>query len=100
MDGHCLFAAVLLGVALAGRRPVLGGVVRVGGGSVSVVSRFFVVAGLVVLGGFGVVGGGLGVVGGGMLVAFGGFLRHGVGNFTAPISGAHRKTASCLMSNA
>ena len=83
MEGRCLFAAVLLGVALAGRRPVLGGVVRVGGGGVGVVSCFFVVAGLVVLGGLSVVLGGLGVVGGGVLVAFSGFLPHGVGNFTA-----------------
>ena len=61
-----LLAAVVFGVCLPCVRGVLRGVVDVGG--------FFVVAGLVVLGGFGVVLGGLRVVGGGVLVVFGGFL--------------------------
>jgi len=69
---------VLFGVRLTGVRGVLGGVVGVGRRGVGVVGGFFVVTGLVVGGGFGVVLGGLRVVGGGVLVVFGGFLRPGM----------------------
>ena len=47
-------------------------------GRVGMVGGLLVVAGLVALGGFGVVFGSLRVVGGGVLVALGCFLRHGV----------------------
>ena len=74
---------MLLGVRLAGVGGVLVGVLLVGSGRVGVVRGFFVVARLVVLGGFGVVLGGLGVVGSGLFVALGGFFGHGVGFFRA-----------------
>ena len=73
----------LSGVLLLGVGGVLGSVL----GSVEgvairrmgVVGRLLVVAGLIVLGRFGVVLSGPSMVGGGILVAFGSFLRHGVG---------------------
>ena len=62
--GDGLLLAVLLGVGLAGVGRVLGGVVGVRGGRVGMVRGLFVVASLVVLGGFDVVLDGLRVVGG------------------------------------
>jgi len=75
---------VRFGVGLAGVGGVLGRVLGMGGGGMGVVSRFFVVAGLVVGGGSGVVLGGFRVVGGGLLVVVSGFLRHDGENFKAP----------------
>ena len=70
---------MLFGVGLPGVGRVLGGVVGVGRGGISVVRGFLVMAGLVMLGSFGMVFGGLRVMGGGVFVAFGCFLRHEVG---------------------
>ena len=85
--GYGLLLAVLLCVSFAGVGHVLGGVVGVRGRSMGVVCGLFVVAGLVVLGGFGVVLGGLRVMGGGVLVALGGFLRHEMGILGYPSGG-------------
>ena len=64
---------MLGGVVLLGVGGVLLGVGRMRGRRMGVVRGFFVVAGLVVLGGFGVVLGSFRVVGGGVFVAFSGF---------------------------
>ena len=58
---------------------MLSSMVRMGRSSMGVMGSLFVIASLVVLGGFGVVFSGLRVVGGGVLVALCCFLRHGVG---------------------
>ena len=71
--------AVLFGVALADSVRMLLGILGVRGGRLGVMDSLFVIAGLVVLGGFGVVFSSLRVVGGGVLVALCCFLRHGVG---------------------
>ncbi len=68
---------MLFGVGLAGLRAMLGGMIRMGGRRMGVVSRFFMVARLVVGGGGGVVLGGFGVVLRRVLVALCCFLRHG-----------------------
>lgn len=54
----------------------------------SVPDSLLVVAGLVMLGGFGVLLGALRMVGGGGLMVFGGFLRHGIGIEKPPIGAA------------
>ena len=69
---------MLFGVALAGSVGMLLGVLGVRGGRMGVVDSLFVITGLVVLGGFGVVFSSLRVVDGGVPVAFCCFLRHGV----------------------
>ena len=79
---------MLFGVGFARVGRMLRGVVSVSRGGVGVVGGFFVVAGLVVLGSFGVVFGGLRVVGGSVLVTLGGFLRHGMGMLGRPSGGA------------
>ena len=88
-----LFLAVLFGVGFAGMAGMLIGMLGMSGRRVRVVGSLFVMAGLMVLGGFSVVFGSLRVVGGGVLVAFSCFLRHGVGVFrTARSWSAHFNT--------
>ena len=58
---------------------MLRSMVRMGRSSMGVMGSLFMIAGLVVLGGFGVVFRSLRVVGGGVLVALCCFLRHDVG---------------------
>ena len=70
---------MLVGVAFAGGVRVLLGILGVRGSSMGVVGSLFVVAGLLVLSGFGVVLSCLRVVGGGVLVTICCFLRHDVG---------------------
>jgi len=70
---------VLFGVALASLSRMLRSMVRMGRSSMGVMGSLFMIAGLVVLSGFGVVFRSLRVVGGGVLVALCCFLRHGVG---------------------
>ena len=73
-----MLLAVLFGVALASLSRMLSSVVRMGRSTIGVIGSLFVIAGLVVLGGFGVVFSSLRVVDGGVPVAFCCFLRHGV----------------------
>ena len=70
---------MLFSVALASLSRMLSSMVRMGRSSMGVMGSLFMIAGLVVLGGFGVVFRSLRVVGGGVLVALCCFLRHGVG---------------------
>ena len=70
---------MLFGVALASLSRMLSSMVRMGRSSMGVMGSLFMIAGLVVLGGFGVVFRSLRVVGGGVLVALCCFLRHDVG---------------------
>ena len=70
---------MLFSVSFAGVGSVLGRVVGVSGGGVSVVSSFLVAAGLVVPSGLSVLLGSFGVVVGSLLVAVSGFLGHGTG---------------------
>ena len=79
-----LFLAVLFGVGFAGMAGMFIGMLGMSGRRVRVVGSLFVMAGLMVLGGFGVVFGGLRVVGGGVLVAFSCLLRHDVGILYGP----------------
>ena len=88
LNGRDSLFAVFLGVALAGRCSVLGGVVHVRGRGMGMMRRFLMIAGLVVLGGFTVVLSGLRVVGGGVLVALGCFFRHGIGDLRRTIDSA------------
>ena len=70
---------MLFGVALASLSRMLSSMVRMGRSSMGVMGSLFMIAGLVVLSGFGVVFSSLRVVGGGVLVALCCFLRHDVG---------------------
>ena len=70
---------MLFGVALASLSRMLSSMVRMGRSSMGVMGSLFMIAGLVVLSGFGVVFRSLRVVGGGVLVALCCFLRHDVG---------------------
>ena len=70
---------MLFSVALASLSRMLSSMVRMGRSSMGVMGSLFMIAGLVVLGGFGVVFRSLRVVGGGVLVALCCFRRHGVG---------------------
>ena len=70
---------MLFSVALASLSRMLSSMVRMGRSSMGVMGSLFMIAGLVVLGGFGVVFRSLRVVGGGVLVALCCFLRHDVG---------------------
>ena len=67
---------------------MLSSMVRMGRSSMGVMGSLFMIAGLVVLSGFGVVFSSLRVVGGGVLVTLGGFLRHGMGMLGRPSGGA------------
>ena len=58
---------------------MLSSMVRMGRSSMGVMGSLFMIAGLVVLSGFGMVFSSLRVVGGGVLVALCCFLRHDVG---------------------
>ena len=69
---------MLFGVALASLSRMLSSMVRMGRSSMGVMGSLFMIAGLVVLSGFGMVFRSLRVVGGGVLVALCCFLRHGV----------------------
>lgn len=68
---------MLFGVGLAGAASMLGRFRLVSGRSVRMVGSLFVVAGRVLLGGFGVVSSGLRVMVSGLLVVVGGFGGHG-----------------------
>ena len=70
---------MLFGVALASLSRMLSSMVRMGRSSMGVMGSLFMIAGLVVLSGFGMVFRSLRVVGGGVLVTLCCFLRHGVG---------------------
>ena len=70
---------MLFSVALASLSRMLSSMVRMGRSSMGVMGSLFMIAGLVVLSGFGVVFSSLRVVGGGVLVALCCFLRHDVG---------------------
>lgn len=84
---------MLFGVGFAGMAGMFIGMLGMSGRRVCVVGSLFVMAGLMVLGGFGVVFGSLRVVDGGVLVAFSCFLRHGVGVFrTARSWSVHSNT--------
>ena len=69
---------MLFNVVLTGMGAMFAGVVMMGRCRMGMMRGFFVVAGFVVLSGFGVVFGSLSVVFGGVLVAFCCFFRHGV----------------------
>lgn len=68
---------MLFGVALAGIRAMLGGVVRMRSSGMGMVGRLLMVATFVLLGSFGVVLRGFGVVLSRVLVALCCLLRHG-----------------------
>lgn len=71
-----LFFFVFLGVGFATMGGVLSCIVSMRGNGLGIESDFFVVAGLLVLCGFGVVLGGFGMMHGGVLVALVCFLQH------------------------
>jgi hypothetical protein len=71
-----LVLAVVLGVMTARLGMMFFGVAGMAVGAVSVVRRFFVIAGLVVLGGFTVMLGGMLVMFGGLVMMFDGVFAH------------------------